>query len=152
MTDQPPDDVPEKKVRPKWMDPNYDRYKRSKKHEQRLASKLGGKRLPQSGAKRLSKYALRAQTSLGERPETITLNGDLSIGDFWVEHKRTETETMSIKKEWWLKVCDGARAAGQEPALFVTFEQRASPSSKPIDLVVIPLDVFERLRNLAKSG
>lgn len=151
MTDEPPSDEPERKVRPKWMDPNYDRYKRSKKHEQRLASKFGGKRLPQSGAKRLSKYAIRAQTSLSERPETITLNGDLSIGDFWVEHKRTETETMSIKKDWWLKVCDGARAAGQEPALFVTFEQRSSPSSKPIDLVVVPIDVFERMRKIAKG-
>lgn len=150
MTDDA-DDQPEKKVRPKWMDPNYDRYKRSKKHEQRLASKFGGKRLPQSGAKRLSPKAFRAQTSLSEKPETITLNGDLSIGDFWVEHKRTETETMSIKKEWWLKVCDGARAAGQEPSLFITFEQRASPSSKPIDLVVIPIDVFERLRKIAKG-
>lgn len=145
------DDQPEKKVRPKWMDPNYDRFKRSQKHEQRLATKFGGKRLPQSGAKRLSPKSFRAQTSLSERPETITLNGDLSIGDFWVEHKRTETETMSIKREWWTKVCDGARAAAQEPAVFLTFEHRASPSSKPTDLVLISLDTFERLRKAAKG-
>lgn len=143
------DDEEPKKVRPKWLDPNYDRYKRSQKHENRLASKLGGKRLPQSGAKRLSKYAIRAQEYVGHKPSTITLNGDLTIGDFWVEHKRTETATMSIKRDWWEKVCDGARAAGQDPALFVTFEKKASPSSKPIDLVLIPLDVFERMRKLA---
>jgi hypothetical protein len=151
MSDDPPDDeAPLKKARPKWLDANYDRYKRSQKHEERLATKLGGRRLPQSGAKRLSKYALRAQTG-SDRPETITLNGDLTIGDFWVEHKRTETETMSIKKEWWLKVREGAAAADQEPALFITFETPHKPKSKPIDLVVIPLEVFERLRKIAKG-
>jgi len=146
------DDPPEKKVRPRWMEPNYDRYKRSQKHEQRLATKLGGKRLPQSGAKKLSKYAIRSQTDLGRRAETITLNGDLTIGDFWVEHKRTETATMSIKKDWWLKVCEGARAAGQDPALFVTFEEPKRPSSKPVDLVVISLEMFERLRAASKDS
>jgi|GEM_PF-6463458 hypothetical protein len=144
------EDPPEKRALPKWLDPNYDRFKRSKKHETRLADKLGGKRLPQSGAKRLSRHAIRAQTG-DERPETITLRGDLTIGDFWVEHKRTETATMSIKREWWLQVVDGARAAGQDPALFITFEKHHSPSSKPIDLVVIPLDVFERMRKLASG-
>lgn len=140
------DEQEPKKVRPKWMDPNYDRFKRSKKHENRLASRLGGKRLPQSGAKRLSKYALRAQTSLDHKPETITQNGDLALPDFWVEHKRTDTATMSIKREWWEKVRDGAREAGREPAILITFEKHHSPSSKPIDLALIPLEVFERLR------
>lgn len=140
------DEQEPKKVRPKWMDPNYDRFKRSKKHENRLATRLGGKRLPQSGAKRLSKYTIGAQTDLGKTPETITMNGDLALPDFWVEHKRTDTGTMSIKKEWWLKVQAGARAADREPSLFITFEERASPSSKPIDLVLIPLEVFERMR------
>lgn len=140
------DEQEPKKVRPKWMDANYDRFKRSKKHENRLANRLGGKRLPQSGAKRLSKYAVKAQTSLDQKPETITQNGDLALTDFWVEHKRTDTGTMSIKREWWEKVRDGAREAGREPSLIITFEKPNSPSSKPIDLVLIPLDVFERLR------
>lgn len=140
------DESGRKIVRPKWMDANYDRFKRSKAHENRLASSLGGKRLPQSGAKRLSRYSVGAQTSLEDRPSTITLNGDLATGDFWIEHKRTDTGTMSIKKEWWLKVKEGARQANKEPALIVTFEQRSSPSAKPLDLVLIPLDVFKRLR------
>jgi len=148
MSDESDDGV--KKVRPKWMDPNYDRFKRSKKHENRLASRMGGKRLPQSGAKRLSKYALKAQTSLEIRPDTITMNGDLALPDFWVEHKRTDTGTMSIKREWWEKLVEGARAADREPALFVTFEKKASPSSKPLDLVLLPLEVFERLRATKK--
>ena len=135
-----------KRLKLKWLEPNYDRFKRSKKHENRLASRLGGRRLPQSGAKRLSSHALRAQTSLDEKPETITLNGDLSLPDFWVEHKRTETGTMSIKREWWEKLLEGSRTAGREPALLVTFEKKASPFSKPLDLVLIPLDVFERMR------
>jgi hypothetical protein len=140
------DEQEPKRPKLKWLDANYDRFKRSKKHENRLASRLGGRRLPQSGAKRLSKYTLRAQTDLSKTPETITQNGDLALPDFWVEHKRTETGTMSIKKDWWLKVKEGAKAADREPALIVTFEEKASPSSKPIDLVLIPLEVFERMR------
>lgn len=144
------DDTGPKKVRPRWMDPNYDRFKRSKKHEQRLAKRLGGKRLPQSGAQRLSKYAVAAQTDLAVKPPTITQNGDLALPDFWVEHKRTDTGTMSIKREWWQKVCAGAREASREPAILITFETPHSPSSKPIDLALIPLDVFERLRGAGK--
>lgn len=140
------DDDGVRKVRPKWMDPNYDRFKRSKKHENRLAAKLGGKRLPQSGAKRLSKYAFKAQTSLDVKPDTITMNGDIALKDFWIEHKRTDTGTMSIKREWWEKLVEGARAADREPALLVTFEKKASPSSKPVDLVLITLEAFERMR------
>ena len=140
------DDSERKVVKPRWMEPNYDRFKRSKAHENRLASDLGGKRLPQSGAKRLSRFSVSAQTSLSQTPPTITLNGDLATADFWIEHKRTDTGTMSIKKEWWLKVKEGARQAAKEPALIITFEQRSSPSSKPIDLVLIPLDVFKRMR------
>lgn len=144
---EPMSDEGPRKVRPKWMDPNYDRFKRSKKHENRLASRLGGKRLPQSGAKKFSKYTLRAQTSLSETPSTVTMNGDLALKDFWVEHKRTDTATMSIKKDWWLKVRDGAIAADREPALILTFENKASPSSKPIDLVLISLEAFEKMRS-----
>jgi hypothetical protein len=140
------DEEKPQKTRLKWLEPNYDRFKRSKKHENRLASQLGGKRLPQSGAKRLSKHVIGAQTSLDSKPATITQNGDLALPDFWVEHKRTDTGTMSIKKEWWLKIREGAREAGREPALLITFETPQSPSSKPIDLAVIPLAVFERLR------
>jgi hypothetical protein len=128
------------------MEPNYDRYKRSKKHEERLAKRLGGRRLPQSGAKQASKSAFAAQMSLERKAARVTLNGDFDIGDFWVEHKRTETDTISIKREWWLKVSDGARSEGKEPAIMVTFERKAKPGTKPIDLVLIPLEVFERLR------
>lgn len=135
-----------KKVRPKWMDPNYNRFKRSKKHENRLAERLGGKRLARSGAKPLSRYSIGAQTSLDQKPDTITQNGDLALPDYWVEHKRTDTGTMSIKRDWWEKIRDGARQAARTPMLIVTFEKQSSPSSKPIDLVLLPLDVFERLR------
>ena len=136
---------------PKWLsDPYHDKYKRSKKHEQRLATRFGGRRLPQSGAKQLSPHVIAAQTDLGVEPPRVTLNGDLSIPDFWVEHKRTEKESLSIKKEWWEKVVIGANTAGQQPALFLTFDCRG-PYQKPIDLVVLPIEVFERLMKLAKG-
>jgi Holliday junction resolvase len=89
---------------------------------------------------------MKAQTSLDKRAESVTMNGDLVLPDFWVEHKRTDTATMSIKREWWEKLVEGARTSGREPALLVTFEKKASPSSKPLDLVLLPLECFERLR------
>lgn len=137
---------------PKWLtNPNHDRYKRSKQHEQRLAGRFGGRRLPQSGAKQLSRHVIAAQTTLGEKQERITLNGDLSIPDFWVEHKRTEQASLSIKREWWEKVVIGAQNAGQQPAIFLTFDQRGA-YQKPIDLVLLPLEVFERLTQIQKGS
>lgn len=146
MPTSPPPQDGDKKLRPKWADANYDRAKRSTKHENRLATRLGGKRLPMSGAKQAGKYALRPTTSTQERTEIVTANGDIALPDFLVEHKRTETASLSLKREWWEKVLEGARSTGKEPAILLTFEFRGRPSAKPIDLAVIPLDVFERLR------
>jgi hypothetical protein len=145
MTSPPPQDG-DKKVRPKWADPNYDRAKRSQKHENRLANRLGGKRLPMSGAKQASRTSFRPTTSTSGKTEIVTAQGDIALPDVLIEHKRTDTGTMSIKREWWEKVAEGAKASGKEPALLLTFEFKGRPFAKPIDLVAIPLEVYERLR------
>lgn len=118
------------KPRPRWLDPNYDKYKRSKKHEVRLANRLGGRRLPRSGGLPCSKW------------DKTTEGGDLANEGFLFEHKRTETKSMSLKVDWLKKVTDGARAKMKDPAMILTFERGLKI---PKDWVLIPLEVFEAL-------
>jgi len=134
-----------KKAKIRYLDPNYDRAKRSRKQEQRVADRLGGRRLPANGAKSISRWS--TSKVLNTNP---TQKGDLSCREFHIEHKRTETDTMSIKREWVRKVSEGARFAGKDPAVIVTFEKRGMPEE---DWVLVPIAVFERMRDAeAKEG
>src|SRR5688572_23785435 len=117
--------------KPKWLDDNYGRVRKSKKQEQRIASKIGGKRIPRSGGLPWSNW-LKNKTS----------DGDISTKEFHVEHKSTEHASISIKKEWLNKVAAGARSSMKDPALVVTFEKGLD---QPEDWVMIPISVFERL-------
>jgi hypothetical protein len=138
----------------KYLEDNHDRYARSKKHEQRLAKALGGRRLPNSGGRLRSRYSKTLKVSdvsfRGERLsagfENITLDGDIGSSDFHYEHKRTDTASISFKREWWEKVAHGAQATGTEPAVILTFEIPRRPGQIPLDLVVISRAVFERLK------
>ena len=123
-------DEPARKPRPKYLDDNHDRYKRSTKHEERLGKRLGGRRLPRSGGLAWSKW------------DKTTACGDIAVPDFHMEHKRTERGSMSIPKEWMDKVSEGARRVAKDPGIIVTFEKKNAP---PVDWVMIPLEVFERL-------
>jgi hypothetical protein len=114
----------------KYLDPNYGRYKRSQKHEQRLGKRLGGKRIPRSGGMPWSKW------------DSTTANGDISVPKMHLEHKRTDCASMSVQKEWLTKVSEGARRTGKDPGVVITFEKRGS---EPDDWVLIPLEVLERL-------
>lgn len=118
----------------KWLSDdsgNSDRAKRSKKHEQRIATKLGGKRYKASGAERWSKW------------DKKTARGDISTPTLHVEHKRTDRLSMSLKREWLDKVMAGARDQCKDPAMVLTFED---PDGKnPQDWVLIPMDVLLRL-------
>ena len=113
------------------LDPNHDRYNRSKKHELRIAKLLGGRRLPNSGGARRSRWD--ANQSQG---------GDIETAMHIVECKRTETKSMSVKREWWTKVCEGAALRRKLPALVLTFEQNGR---EPEDLVVMSLTDVLRL-------
>lgn len=129
MSDEP------KKLKLKYLEPNYDKYKRSQKHEDRLSKKLGGKRIPRSGGLAWSKW------------DHTTANGDISAPDMHYEHKRTENKSVSIPHEWLTKVCEGARRALKDPGVIVTFEKKGRP---PEDWVLVPLEVLERLLEISK--
>lgn len=132
MSDEAP-----RKPQLKWLDPNHDKYKRSKKHEDRLGKRLGGKRIPRSGGLAWSRW------------DKTTANGDVSIPDFHLEHKRTDAKSMSLQQEWLSKVSEGARRTGKDPGVVITFERTGKA---PEDWALIPLDVFERLLKLSKGS
>lgn len=119
-------------LRLRWVEePARDSYRRSKKHELRLAKELGGRRLPNSGGARRSRWD--AQRSQG---------ADL-IGEFEVvEHKHTTGSSISLKLEWWLKLCDGAARLGKPPALMLTFARKMGAD---LDLVVMSKEHYLRL-------
>lgn len=131
--------------------PNHDRYRKSKKHELRIAAQMGGRRLPNSGGKARSKYAKPVRVSnvsfrgeqLDEKLENVTLDGDITQAHFHIEHKSTEKGSISIKKEWLDKVSDGARAHGTTPALVVTFVSHRL-GVPPSDWALIPFSLFQR--------
>ena len=118
----------------KYLEPNYDRYKRSQKHETRLGKRMGGRRLPRSGGMPWSKW------------DKTTAGGDVSTPDLHIEHKRTDCDSMSLKKDWLVKVSEGARRVAKDPAVIITFEKKGS---KPEDWILVPLEVLERLQKKA---
>jgi hypothetical protein len=119
----------------RFSNPNYGRYKRSKKHEDRIGSALGGKRLPRSGGLLWS----RLESAGGK-----TAGGDVKTPDYLIEHKRTVKDSISIKREWLDKVREGANSCLRDPALVVTFEVEGS-TEPPEDWVMVPIAVFRRL-------
>lgn len=123
--------------KPKVFDPNYDKVKKSRKHENRIASSLGGRTLIQSGAAAPSKWARHLDGSGHE-----SAKGDIRTDDFHIEHKSTEKKSMSLKLEWLNKVREGARRAALYPAIVVTFEKGLRD---PEDWVLLPKSVLDRL-------
>lgn len=127
-----------KKLRTKWLEPNTDRKRRSNKNEHRLAKKLsGGKRIKQSGG------ALWSPRERGSGTRT-TEGGDVKTRDFHLENKRTDKKSMSIQREWLDDVKAAARRAMKDPGVILTFETKFQT---PEDWVMVPIEVFERLRN-----
>ena len=134
MADEKDDPTDGKRLTLKWLDnPNHERARRSTKQENRIAKKLGGRRLPRSGGKYWSKY------------DKSTDDGDLSTPEFHVEHKRTDKKSMSVKREWLEKVKEGARKFGKDPALVITFQEPNKPYSEDEDWILLPLEVVRRV-------
>lgn len=135
--------------------PNKDRSRRSRKHEQRVADLLGGRRLANSGAKPKSKWLKVARVSnvsfrgekLSENIPYSTLDGDITQKQLHIEHKSTSKDSISVKREWWLKVKDGAASTDTIPALVLTFESKRAGENHD-DIACIPLNVLRRLLGL----
>lgn len=126
--------TPRRRPVPQHLEPNYNKYKQSKKHEDRLGKRLGGKRLPRSGGLAWSKW------------DKTTAGGDISAPTLHLEHKRTVRESISIPRDWLKKVCEGARRVAKDPGVVITFEKKGQ---KPEDWVLIPLEILEALLKLA---
>lgn len=134
---------------------NKDRSKRSRKQEQRVADLLGGRRLPNSGAKPKSKWARVARISnvsfTGEKLSEVvpfsTLDGDITAKQLHIEHKSTVKDSISVKREWWDKVKDGAASTDTIPALVITFESRRA-SEPHEDIACVPLSVLKKLMGI----
>lgn len=104
--------------------------RRSRKHEERLAGKLGGRRVRRSGGMPYSKtYRV---------PE----GHDLGIRLFKGEHKfvRPGTKSITIKREWLVKLLELTKRMPQEAALLITFEKMMVHE----DWVLMPLEVVKR--------
>jgi Holliday junction resolvase len=93
--------------------------------EQRVAVKLGGRRQAGSGA---SDYA----------------KGDVKAGDFLIECKQTEKQSLSVKGEWLSKITREAMAAGRTPALSIEIKG-IDDRLVEHDWVAVPMSVFRRL-------
>lgn len=68
--------------------------------------------------------------------------GDVSTPEWAIEHKRTDKESMSVKKEWLKEVSDWASRSGKSPAVVMTFD---APGNKPYDWAIIPFELFAKL-------
>jgi hypothetical protein len=114
---------------------------RSRKQEKRIAAMVGARRLPASGAMLASKHR---QKSAG---------GDMTSGDFHIEHKMTERKSLAIQYEWLERVTEEAQRINRDPALILTFMPDAayahggvSPNMRPQkDWMLVPVRVLKRL-------
>ena len=141
---------------PKWLKgTNHENAKIAKKHENRLADRLGGKRYAGSGNRPLSRKSYR-KVIKGEKMRTdlveteSTDNGDLATPDFHFEHKFTRDESMSVKLEWINKLEVGAKLKHKEPGLIVTFQDQLGHVKK--EYVAMPIETYERLMKAARKN
>lgn len=81
--------------------------------ETKLAKRIGAKLTPASGAMTGAK-------------------GDMKRGNFLIESKATQNESMSLKRDWLLKINIEALETGKLPALAVIFTNE-SGKSEPRD-------------------
>ena len=124
------EEKPIKRVGPKWLDSgNNVKVKQSKKQEFRIAKELNGRREPRSGANKWSQF------------DSKTAGRDIESKEAMIEHKMTNKESISLKKEWLDRINLTAMAAMKEPLLVITFQE----TNKNIDYAVIPLDTYKRL-------
>lgn len=134
--------------------PNHDRFRKAKKHEQRIAAAVGGRRLPNSGGKarsngmsgkvgRVSNVSFRGEKLDPDKTERVTLDGDVASKRFHIEHKSTERDSIAVKKEWLDKVSDGAADHGTVPAMVLTFVSKR-PGVPHSDWALIPFDLFAK--------
>lgn len=103
-----------------------------RQQEERVASRVGGRRQRGSGA---SDYA----------------KGDVKAEDFLIECKQTEKASLSVKGEWLSKITREAMAAGKSPALSIEIKG-IDDGLVEHDWVAVPMSVFRRLLAASADG
>lgn len=96
--------------------------------EKKTAKRLGGKPTPASGALAGAK-------------------GDIELPKFLVEAKSTIKESISIKREWLMKISGEALAKGKAPALVVTFTTENGTPKPRGKWILITEQTFRELTN-----
>lgn len=141
---------------PKWLKGVHtENSKQSKKHENRLAERLGGRRYSGSGnrpasTKRYRKVLRDGRSRKDIRETEATDAGDLATPTFHFEHKFTRDQSLSVKLEWLYKVEDGAKRKLKDPGLIVTFQDNGGRVIK--EYVAMPLSVYERLMRKVEAA
>lgn len=141
---------------PKWLKGvHHENSRVSRKHENRLAERLGGRRYSGSGNRPLSQKSHRKVLKDGKSRKDIrevesTDCGDLATPSFHFEHKFTRDQSMSLKLEWLDKVEAGAKRKLKDPGLIVTFQDEGGQVRK--EYVAMPLSVYERLMRKAEAN
>ncbi len=81
----------------------------------------------------------------------MTDGGDLGTKDFHLESKGTEKKSLAVTRVWLDKVREGAKRKGKDPGIILTFEAQKEPRCAREEWVLLPLEVFERLRRLGSD-
>ncbi len=120
---------------PRWLEPTgkySEKKKRANANERRVMKELGGRRMPNSGARPWGRGGSETEGRDGETADLV------------VEHKGVQegSKSMSVKREWLEQIAEVARRAQKDPALVLTFE---GMQKAPKDWLVLPLDVARRL-------
>lgn len=104
---------------PKYMtgQPEKTKRKKSQSQEKRVAAAIAGKVQPGSGSRPFKK-------------------GDIKSTEMLVEAKRTDKDSMSVKKAWLVKVFRESVGYNRIPALSLEFDDM--PDLVPKDWIAIP--------------
>lgn len=103
--------------------------------ENRIAGKLGGKRVRGSGASMYSKGDVRG----------VALSSADTKIEFLVECKKTEKNSLILKWEWLRKITYEAMAKEKEPALTIEIQGNSDPNVDR-DWILVPVRILEKLR------
>ncbi len=103
--------------------------------EDRVADRLGGKRVRGSGSSMYSKADVR----------DVLLEGKECDVEFLVECKQTMHASLSVKWEWLLKITAEADAVQKEPVLAIEIKGGKRDPRCDRDWAMIPVRVLEQL-------
>ena len=97
-----------------------------KASEKKLAKSIGARLTPASGA-------------------IDSAKGDMKVGEFLIESKSTIHGSISLDRDFFLKIVHEAMFTGKTPALTVSFVNGDGTPKKEGEWVCIPLHLFKSM-------